>query len=148
IENSVNESLNAKLSIEYLEGDLYKHITLQRIKLNDNNGEAIIELDSIFARYQIWSLLKFKLDVNEISLFSPKVHLVQHADSTWNIQNMIPSSDEDTPADDRNRFLVHILDFSIHNGLTDIQTNASQDDNIELANIELVSSFKLLEYGF
>ena len=111
IESSVNESLNARFTIESLEGDLYKNITLHRINIDDLSGSSVIEIDSVYARYQIWSLIKWKLDINEISLFAPKVNLRQEADSTWNIANLVPEADESTS--DRNRFLIHILDLSI-----------------------------------
>ena len=146
IESSVNESLNARFTIESLEGDLYKNITLHRINIDDLSGSSVIEIDSVYARYQIWSLIKWKLDINEISLFAPKVNLRQEADSTWNIANLVPEADESTS--DRNRFLIHILDLSIQNGSTEIHSNLSQDGIIELLDVELKSSFRLLEYGF
>ncbi|HAC15398.1 MAG TPA: hypothetical protein DCE78_05565 [Bacteroidetes bacterium] len=146
IESSINESFNTELTIESVEGDLYKSITLHRVNLTDMSGESIVEIDSIYTRYQLWSLIKWKLDINEISLFAPKIYLQQEADSTWNISKLVPESE--APSNERNRFLIHVLDLSIQNGSTEIHNNSSRGGIIELLDIELQSSFRLLEYGF
>ena len=146
IESSVNESLNARFTIESLEGDLYRNITFHKVKLNNINGTSVIQLDSVFAKYQIWSLIKSELDINEISLFAPKVNLRHDADSTWNIANLV--REDDISSSNRNKFLINIMDFTIQNGSIEIRNSLSEDEMIELLDIKLQSSFRLLEDGF
>jgi autotransporter translocation and assembly factor TamB len=89
-----NQQLNATLSIGRLTGDLWKELTLSNIRLSKED-DTIVQVDSLYARYNVWGFLQGDIDINELRIYRPQANLKQQA-GQWNVQNIVPVSEDTT----------------------------------------------------
>ena len=83
----VNTNTNLNLSIEKIEGDIYKRITLLNVT-SLKNDTLVISVPMIYVKYDWRSLLKRKISVDSLIISEPSVYAVRYSDSTWNLQFM------------------------------------------------------------
>ncbi|MFA6770592.1 MAG: hypothetical protein WCR71_05405, partial [Bacteroidales bacterium] len=164
VEKTASRYLNGTLKVEKISGNLYKGIVLNNVLLLDKQ-DTVAFIPELSAHYNLFSLLRNKLEITSAKLSHPFLFLEQINDSTWNIQQMIVLSqaqDDDTTSSsfaiDVNRFYIErgsikiasadsILPKSVENlnvALSLFYSSDSQSLNIEEFNMQTQEPYLLL----
>lgn len=122
---NANNSLNATLTIEKIEGNPLANFAIKEISISQNDSQ-VVAIKSITIEYDIWQLWHKKIHVSNINIDKTNLRLTEGKDSLWNIQKMLPNSTDTTsqPSD----WKIEIGNFELKNITAYIQpldTNSS-----------------------
>ena len=101
LEKNVNKNLNATLSIGRIDGNFFSALYLQDIVLTAQQ-DTIARIPGIAVEYSLRHLLQKSVVLHKVAIDSPFFNIQQDADSTWNVQKIIPETEpkqEQTPSD-------------------------------------------------
>jgi len=88
--SSLSEILKTDVSVGHVNFDLFKRIIIEDVHLNDRNGQKMITVSRLSARYELLSLLEEKITINSIQLLGFSVHLNKETpESEPNIQFLL-----------------------------------------------------------
>jgi len=123
IENGANSSLNGKLSIGFLHGNLFTHTSLDNIVLT-NDSDTIIKIDRIALGYNIMGLLSGNIEIDSLIISSPALHAVQNDSGMWNFQNLVAGggSSKSTDSTGGTGYDITLSRFGIYDGSVIIRT--------------------------
>jgi translocation and assembly module TamB len=96
--DQVNAVLNGRLSIETVDGNLYSRLEVRGAALT-LGVDTIAYLPRMRVRYDLWSLLDSRLQVDSLIIDSLHISLSQRDDGSWNLMSLLPEALEET-ADD------------------------------------------------
>ena len=124
IETAANEQLQGTLSLGSVEGDLWNHLLITGIRLQGDTGpdEAgtdgadILVADTLQIRYSLGALIRRTVKIDELRIVNPVISLKEYADSTWNVERLIPPADEE-PADSELPVRLEFDHIELINGL-------------------------------
>ncbi|TVQ10181.1 MAG: translocation/assembly module TamB [Balneolaceae bacterium] len=146
IETAANNQLNGTLTIESIRGDLWNHLLITGIRLQGDPGpdEAgtpgpdILRTDTLQIRYSLGALFRKTLKIDEIRLVNPVISLKEHADSTWNVERLIPPAEktDEEPGELPVRLEFDLIDLK--NGLITVESaRLLPDTTLRLDEIDL-----------
>ncbi|MDX9758498.1 MAG: translocation/assembly module TamB domain-containing protein [Bacteroidota bacterium] len=96
IVEAADSSLNARLSIASIEGNLFAGWKISGVQLRDAHG-TVADIESIVLRYNIFRLPWKRVTINELTINGPRFHITKAEGRDWNIATLVrPSADEDT----------------------------------------------------
>ncbi|WP_180335744.1 translocation/assembly module TamB domain-containing protein [Labilibaculum filiforme] len=124
--STANQQLNAKLSIEKIEGNPLSHLQIKKIILEHNNGK-LLELDELEITYNIWKIIAGKLEITSLELNGTSVFLQQDKKGIWNLEKLIPIAENPEPNVPSSPFSwkIELKDFSVKNFEANIIANDS-----------------------
>lgn len=133
--------INGTLVLEQLSGNFFTHIELSGLALLTQNEDTVLSFEKLALKYSPLELINGNVVVDLVHLQSPRFHLKQYSDSTWNFEKLIIPSEPDTTTKESSptnlTFWLHSL--NIKQGNISIQMPDSivpktiTDLNIELA---------------
>jgi autotransporter translocation and assembly factor TamB len=146
-EKQVSALMNGELRIGSLRGDLLSGLRIADIRLIDINGEPVVTVDSLTVRYQVWQALRGMYNIDEISLYRPRVMVSQPAEDRWNVLELFKvGDDEDNEPQSVN---IKINQFDIHDGFIElISPWLLPDDEISVNELNLQASFSMAADDF
>ncbi|MFA6234492.1 MAG: translocation/assembly module TamB domain-containing protein, partial [Bacteroidota bacterium] len=95
IVDAADSSLNAHLTIETIEGNLFAGWKLGGVKLQDANG-TIAEIESVVLRYNLFRAPWKRITIDELTLNAPRISITKGAGRDWNISTLVRPTEEDT----------------------------------------------------
>lgn len=142
IEIQVSNQINGNLSIESVSGDLLKNLTINGIRLKDVDDKVVVEIDSVFVSFTIWSILRSEVQIDELFIYQPKILARENDDETWNLANLQPSLPE---VDDSNpSALVFIVDsFTLSGGQIEIISSKIPDSILVLKDLKIGAGIRM-----
>jgi|GEM_PF-2337000 len=114
--------INTELSVERLEGTLFRNIRLYGVNLIHEENDTLFSLDELSAVYKLLPLFKKSLVIKNIEFLNPTIHIEIKESGLWNIPDIhIVSRDttEDLKERDNNKSFMNnynIDRFLIENG--------------------------------
>jgi len=96
--SELNNNLDAELSIEQIEGNLYSNLELQDV-LFTSGFDTIAAVPMINLSYDILALLDNEIIVHELNIHDPKINLLQDSKGTWNISKVMSPDSTDFEVD-------------------------------------------------
>lgn len=109
----------------------YVSIDLEGVKIIESKKDSlniIAQLDEVFLGFDLSTIIKGKLDINDIKLKNGEIDLVQHLDGSLNIENALSSEDDVDEIEDVNEeFHLAIHEIELEN--VDIH-KLNEDNNI------------------
>lgn len=97
-EEQASEQLNGSLQIGSMQGDLLKGFVIGELELSDTQGNLVASADSISLSYSVWSLVREPYLLNRLSVTNSQLFIRQGKDSLWNVQTLLPESNEPAEA--------------------------------------------------
>ncbi|MDT8322889.1 MAG: hypothetical protein RRA94_02170, partial [Bacteroidota bacterium] len=91
---TADSTLNATLTIESIDGNLFSGWKISGVHLRDEHG-SIAEIRSIVLRYNLFRLPWKIANVRELTLNAPRIYVTRAAGRDWNIKTMLPPAEED-----------------------------------------------------
>jgi hypothetical protein len=92
----VARALNAEITVGDASISPFSQVVLRQLKVKTTGPEPLLVTDEVRARYSLWSILGGNLRVDEVTIASPVVHIVQNADGTSNLDPLLKK--EEKPA--------------------------------------------------
>jgi autotransporter translocation and assembly factor TamB len=97
---TLNETLTGTVSLERIEGTLWGSLILDNVSL-EHNGKSLVDIPQAIARYNLRSLLDGRVEISQIALIKPVIHLEQDAQGNLDILEAVsPLTEEETPEDE------------------------------------------------
>lgn len=128
IEKGATSYLSATLKIEKVDGNFFKGFILTDILILDGQ-DSVAYIPKLSASYNLYQLLKNRLEITSITIEHPSLFLKQTKESIWNIQKILmlqKSSNTDTTSSSTDTtsssFSIDIKQFSIKEGLVKIES--------------------------
>ena len=84
-------SLNAKVRIERIEGDLLKSFRIHGIEIT-RDDTSVVSLDTLGIQYTLSGLLKRAILIRDLQIRHLHVYGKQGKDSTWSFQTLVPET--------------------------------------------------------
>lgn len=142
-----NQQLNGTLSISSMQGDLLNGFTVRDIAIRDSSSsQEIAQIDSLKIQYDFFSVIFSPHTVEAVDLFGADIFAEQYADSSWNILNLIPASEQ--PAQESEPLYWQVENFTISG--TNIEVQSDQylpDGHLFVDDLNAGLSAGMLESG-
>ncbi|MDZ7720114.1 MAG: translocation/assembly module TamB domain-containing protein [Balneolaceae bacterium] len=141
-----NQVLRGDLSIGNIQGDLLNGFTIRDIIVQDSLSAEIAQVDSVQIRYDFFSVLFSPHTIETVNIFGSDVLVEQYADSSWNVLELLPAS-EDSAATSEPLYW-YVENFSLSG--TNIEVQSEQylpDGQLFVDNLHSNISAGMLESG-
>lgn len=118
----VSETTGADFQLDRMEGDLLRGIRLygSRLTLPGETSPAV-RLDTLEVDYRLRSLLSRTIEIPRLHLSGLDVRAEQLPDSSWNLMQLVPESDEPEPeSPEPFGFTVKLADFELRRTTIDL----------------------------
>ncbi|HLR90634.1 MAG TPA: translocation/assembly module TamB domain-containing protein [Balneolaceae bacterium] len=86
--------LDAELQADRIRGDLLSGFTIHELTLRERSGSEIAQIDSVMLEYTLPGLVLSPHTVRKVQIYGADLSLRQESDSTWNLLNILPESEE------------------------------------------------------
>jgi hypothetical protein len=99
----VGAAINAKVTVSDASIRPFSQVTLKEIQVTPNGAEMLLTAKEFRLRYNLMAILRGNLVVNELTLESPMLQVIQNADGTSNLDPILssqPSAQPSTPTPD------------------------------------------------
>ncbi len=146
--SAANDQLTVELSINSLEGDLWKEIVLQGITISDEQSDTVGRIDSLRLRYNLMSYFRPVFEVPEISISGPFIK-VRQQEGRLNLAEWVKAEPVDTAASESEPFPIQIERIQVNRGSIDAIIEAMPKDSaFTVDNLHFAGSFTLLEDSY
>lgn len=116
IVETVNESINGKLSIENIDGTIFTSLLITNVSLTDLNKDTVVQAGKIELKTSPLKILFKNIYVRKFELADAKIKLIEEEDGNLNLLKIFPSSEE--PEDTTSSefpFTIEVADFKLNN---------------------------------
>jgi len=128
---------DAELQIGSLSGSLLRSLTLTDVALVRPDGYALVQVDSLQARYRLAPLLAGHIVLDDVSVTRPAVTMTQDADGAWDLVEALPL-EPDTTASEPFGYTVSLAAFELTGGQATAHFfQGEQDSTLEVSNLGL-----------
>src|SRR5438105_10099943 len=92
----VGKALNADVTVGDASLSPFSRIVLRQLKVKTTGAEPLLQADEVRLRYSLWSIIRGNIKVDEVTLDSPTIQIVQNADGSSNLDPLLGK--EEKPA--------------------------------------------------
>src|SRR5437773_9991798 len=85
----VGKALNAEVTVGDASLSPFSRIVLRQLKVKTAGAEPLLQADEVRLRYSLWSIVGGNIKVDEVTLDSPTIQIVQNADGTSNLDPLL-----------------------------------------------------------
>src|SRR5437588_2496088 len=85
----VGKALNAEITVGDASISPFSRLILRQLKVKTTGAEPLLQADEVRLRYSLWSILGGNIKVDEVTLDSPTIQIVQNADGTSNLDPLL-----------------------------------------------------------
>jgi translocation and assembly module TamB len=144
----MNELLTeADFKLEKISGNLFQTISLENVEITIDEN-SILSIEKIKLKYQIFSLLSRKIEINQFDVVNTILNLEETAAGRWNVTDIIPQKDtadaEDLTAKPFD-WQIELQNFSVDNFnvyISLLEKNELIPAKIENLNFQLQASYR------
>lgn len=122
----------ASLTIDRIEGNVFRQVHLERIQLVGENADTLASIHEVDVVYRLGALFKRELEIESAGIRNLQVAMTQHADSTWDLLQVIPPDTTESSW----RVLVGSLELSA-SGATANAYAAGRDSTYRIDDLNL-----------
>src|SRR5690625_92228 len=96
-EQEASAMLNGSLSIDRINGDLWKTLEITGVQLQNEQGEMLLTTDTLRASWSLLDLIRSPHELEELVIAGLEVHAEQDTSGNWNLLELLPESEEQEP---------------------------------------------------
>jgi len=86
----VNAAIGAQVNAEQITLRPFSQLVLQKLRLQTTGPEPLLTADEARVRYDLLAILRGYIDVHEVSLVAPQVHIAMDAEGRSNLDALLP----------------------------------------------------------
>src|SRR5256885_875848 len=166
----VGKALNADVTVGDASLSPFSRIVLRQLKVKTTGAEPLLQADEVRLRYSLWSIIRGNIKVDEVTLDSPAIQIVQNADGTSNLDPLLKKETKPAapPAGPSKPLQLDVRNVSMNNAsvrlvadreaiptgriqsdvqLTNVKVNLNSLKNGGSGKLELSANMKLDEKG-
>ena len=113
--DAADSSLNARLSIESIEGNLFSGWVLSGVRLADDSG-PVAEIERVVLRYNLFRAPWKRITINEVTLQSPRISITKSHGRDWNLSTLVRPSDSEDSTSSPFDWVIAVENFRILDG--------------------------------
>ncbi len=84
-----SKALNAEITLGDASLSPFSQVVLRQLTVKTTGAEPLLQASEVRLRYSLWSILMGSIKVDEVTLDSPAIHIVQNADGTSNLDPLL-----------------------------------------------------------
>lgn len=121
----VGKSMNAQVTAAEVSLSPFSSVVLKGLKVQTTGPEPLLQAEEVRLRYSLWSILGGNLKVDEVTISSPVVNLVQNPDGSSNADPITKSgqSPEKPAAKSEKPVQIDLRNFALKNGIVRVTKN-------------------------
>src|SRR6266404_4407893 len=81
----VSKALNAEITVGDASLSPFSQVVLRQLAVRTTGAEPLLQANEVRLRYSLWSILRGNIKVDEVTVDSPVIQIVQNADGTGNL---------------------------------------------------------------
>src|SRR2546428_6304486 len=85
----VSKALNAEITVGDASLSPFSRVVLRQLTVKTTGAEPLLKANEVRLRYSLWSILGGNIKVDEVTLDSPAIQIVQNADGTSNLDPLL-----------------------------------------------------------
>src|SRR5437762_11706811 len=85
----VGKALNAEITVGDASLSPFSQVALRQLTIKTTGAEPLLQANEVRLRYSLWSIIGGKIKVDEVTLDSPAIQIVQNADGTSNLDPLL-----------------------------------------------------------
>ena len=93
----VGKALNAEVTVAEASISPFSQVVLRHLQVKTTGAEPLLKADEVRMRYRLLSILRGNLVVDEVTLTSPVIQIVQAADGTSNLDPLLQPAPSSPP---------------------------------------------------
>lgn len=142
----VGAALNADISLASAQVSPFSKVVLRDLKVTPKGAATLFTATEITARYSLWSIIRGTIAVDEVTVVSPVITVVENADGTSNLDPILKSQKGEPekpapPAEPGKPSQVDIKSVNVKNAtIRRIKNHKNGRDTMELSSINLTLS--------
>ncbi|HUL51504.1 MAG TPA: hypothetical protein VLU94_02855, partial [Candidatus Nitrosotalea sp.] len=137
----VGKAMNAQVTASDVSISPFSSVVLRQLNVQTAGAGPLLQVEEVRLRYQLWSILRGDIRVDEVLLSSPVVNLTLNPDGTSNADALLksgPPSKKPAPASGQPP-RIDLRNFALKNGAVRVARNLSGGarETAELSNINI-----------
>ncbi|HKS36916.1 MAG TPA: AsmA family protein, partial [Verrucomicrobiae bacterium] len=85
----VSKSLNAEITVADASISPFSQVVLKDLNVKTTGSDPLLQVQEVRLRYSLWSILGGNIKVDEVTVASPALNVVQNADGTSNLDPLL-----------------------------------------------------------
>ena len=85
----VGKALNAEITVGDASLSPFSQVVLRQLAIKTTGAEPLLQANEVRLRYSLWSIVRGNIKVDEVTLDSPAIQIVQNADGTSNLDPLL-----------------------------------------------------------
>jgi len=85
----VSKALNAEITVGDASLSPFSQVVLRQLKIKTTGAEPLLQANEVRLRYSLWSIIGGNIKVDEVTLDSPAIQIVQNADGSSNLDSLL-----------------------------------------------------------
>ena len=146
--SKAESSLNAKLKLGDISGDLFTGININNAAIVQNN-DTVISIQNVEIGYDLLKLVNGENEILSVSIYSPKISVIRFKNQTFNLQNIYKPSEGNNSLSIKNLAIINgSINFTdevnnkkriINNIKSEIGVNVTPEKtNLSISTISLI----------
>lgn len=147
VERTASESLHGDLQIEHMSGDLFSHVDIRGIKLQDAEQSGIAVIDSIKVEYSFLELVRSPNTLDRIDVYQLKADVVEDEEG-WNVLNILPETEEPEKVEEEEDITealpeLVIRNIELHNHEITVSSPTLPDERAVIGDLNLEANISV-----
>ncbi len=133
------KSMDADITVADASISPFSSVVLKDLKVKPHGQEQLLQADEVLARYSLMHIIRGDIDVQEATVSSAKVTVVENADGTSNLDFLTKKKSDDKAKKDNKPPQLNVRNVSLKNATVQkIKKNKNgHNDVLELANVNV-----------
>jgi uncharacterized protein involved in outer membrane biogenesis len=85
----VSNAIKSDVTVGAAEVSPFRRVTLRDLKVHPRGNEPLLAVKEIRLRYSLWSIIRGQIEVEEVTVESPVITVVENADGTSNLDELL-----------------------------------------------------------
>ena len=131
---AVNNIIRGSISVERLEGTVWKNIVLHNVTLRYENAE-IVKVPRLEVSFSLWGLLLDRLKISQIDALKPEIHLAQDREGKWNLVEALAPRVQHP--EEKSAFTTLVRSLRVRDGAVELRITPDGDRLYRLQNLDI-----------
>ena len=132
--NAANGLIQGSISVERLEGSIWRHLVLHNVKLRYQDEEILI-IPRLEISFSLLPLIWSELRISSLQADAPRANLLQDREGNWNVvEALLPRNPE---PEKKSEFVVLVDRFRLINAAIHLRPIVNESTPYDLTNLNL-----------
>lgn len=141
---AVNNMIRGSISVDRLEGSVWRHVRLHNVALRYENAE-ILEIPRLEVSFSLWRLIWGELQISQIDALKPRANLNQDLEGRWNVVEAL--GPREPHPEQSSEFTTLVRSLQLRDAGIDLRLAGKEGKLYRLQNLDLEGGLGILPDG-